>query len=104
LRRSGLLQHDVHQLRLIGRQRQLLLEHLHGAGHRRERIADFVRDAGGHFTDGRKALLQARVLLESLDVGDILERIQVAARAIGQRQGGDAQPSSMTLPLGCLNM
>ena len=86
-----LLQHDVHQLRLVARQRQLLLEHLHRAGHRRERVADLVRDAGGHFADRRQALLQARVLLEALDVGDVLERVEIAARAVGQRQRGDAQ-------------
>ena len=87
----GFLQHDVHQLRLVGRQRQLLLEHLHRAGHRRQRIANLVRDAGRHLTDRRQALLQPRVLLEPLDVGDVLERVEIAARSVGQRQRRDAQ-------------
>ena len=37
------------------------------AGHRRQRIADLVRDAGRHLADRREPLLHARVALELLD-------------------------------------
>ena len=56
--RSDSLQDDVHQLRLVARQRQLLPQHLHRARHRRQRVANLVRDAGRHLADGRQALLQ----------------------------------------------
>ena len=53
----GLAQHDVHQLSLLGAERQLLAENLNRAGHRRQRVADLVRDAGGHLADGGQPLL-----------------------------------------------
>ena len=87
----GLAQHDVHQLRLIARQRQLLPQDLHRARHRRQRIADLVRDAGGHLADGRQTLLQLRIALEPLALGHVLERVEIAAPAVGQRQLRDAQ-------------
>ena len=40
-----LLEHNVHQLRLVPRQRQFLLQHLHGTRHGCQRIANLVRDA-----------------------------------------------------------
>ena len=74
----GLAQHDVHQLLLLRAERQLLAQNLDRPGHRRERIPDFVRDAGRHLAHRREALLHARVALELLDVGDVLEREQQA--------------------------
>ena len=76
-------QHDVHQLRLLFGERQLLPENLNRSRHRRQRIANLVRDAGRHLADRRETLPQPRVALELLDVGDVLKREQqpgVAAR------------------------
>ena len=53
-------QHDVHQLRLLVAERQLLPQHLHRARHRRQRVADLVRDARRHLADRREPLLQPR--------------------------------------------
>ena len=47
----GLAQHDVHQLRLIVAEGQLLPEHLNRARHRRQRVADLVRDARCHLAN-----------------------------------------------------
>ena len=55
-----LAQHDVHQLLLLGAERQLLPQDLDRARHRRQRIADLVRDAGRHLADRRQPLLDAR--------------------------------------------
>ena len=52
-----LAQHDVHQLLLLGAERQLLAQDLNRPRHRRQRIADLVRDAGGHLADRREPLL-----------------------------------------------
>ena len=52
-----LAEHDVHQLRLLGAQRQLVTQNLNRAGHRGQRIADLVGDAGGHLADGGEPLL-----------------------------------------------
>ena len=46
------------------RQRQLLPQDLNRSGHRRQRIADLVRDAGGHLADRGEPLLHPRVALE----------------------------------------
>ena len=84
----GLAQHDVHQLLLLGAERQLLAENLNRTRHRRERIADLVGDAGRHLADRRQPLLHARVALEPLDVGQVLERDQepgAAARRLEMR-------------------
>ena len=82
-----LAQHDVHQLLLLVAERQLLPQHLDRARHRRQRIADLVRDAGGHLADRGEPLLQPRVALELLDVGDVLEREQQARRAARRLAG-----------------
>ena len=58
-----LAHHDVHQLRLLAGQRQLLTQHLDRAGHRRQRVADLVGDAGGHLADRGEPLLDARLAL-----------------------------------------
>ena len=52
-----LAQHDVHQLLLLGAERQLLPQNLNRSRHRRQRIADLVRDAGGHLADRGQPLL-----------------------------------------------
>ena len=48
-----LAEHDIHQLRLIGCERQLLAQDLDRSRHRRQRIADLVRDAGRHLSHRR---------------------------------------------------
>ena len=55
-----LLQDDVHQLRLVAGQRQLLTQHLHRPRHRGQRVPDLVRDAGGHLADRGQPLLHPR--------------------------------------------
>ncbi len=40
---ARLAQHDVHQLRLLARERQFGAQQLHRPGHRRQGIPDFVR-------------------------------------------------------------
>ena len=89
----GLPQHDVHELRLLGRERQLAAQDLHRARHRRQRVADLVGDAGGHLADGRQPLAHLRRALEALDVGHVLEGEDDAALAAAQRQrrGADAE-------------
>jgi len=62
-------EHDIHQLFLLGGERQFLPEDLNRAGHRRERIPDFVRDTGRHLADRGQPLPHARVVFELLDVG-----------------------------------
>ena len=79
-------QHDVHQLLLLRRERQLLAQDLDRARHRRERISDFVRDAGGHLADRGEPLLHARVALELLDLGEVLERDEESRAAAGRLQ------------------
>ena len=69
-----LADHDVHQLRLIAGQRQLVAQNLNRPRHRRQRVADLVRDAGGHLSDGGKALLHARFALFPPRIGDVTER------------------------------
>ena len=80
-----LAQDDVHQLRLVVAERQLLPQHLDRPRHRRQRIADLVRDAGRHLADGGQALLQPRVALQPLELGHVLEREQVSVPAVGKR-------------------
>ena len=72
-------------------ERQLLAQDLDRARHRRERVADLVRDAGRHLADRRQPLLHARVALELLDVGDVLERER------GTRRGRPASRGASTL-------
>ena len=54
-----LAQHDVHQLLLLAAERQFLPQDLDRPRHRRQRIADLVRDAGGHFADRGQPLLRS---------------------------------------------
>ena len=85
-----LAQHDVHQLLLLAAERQLLPQDLDRSRHRRQRIADLVRDAGGHLADRGEPLLDRGVALELLDVGHVLEREQqpgAAARRFEVRRG-----------------
>ena len=92
-------QDDVHQLTLLRAERQLVAENLNRARHRRQRVPDLVGDAGGHLADGRQALLQARVAFELLDVGDVLEREEVARRARrASRRYAMLRPISMCWP------
>ena len=63
------------------RERQILPQNLDRARHRRQRIANLVRDAGGHFADRRQTLLHGRVAFQLLDVGHVLEREQIAGAA-----------------------
>ena len=95
----GLAQHDVHQLRLLGRQRQLLPQDLDRPRHRGQRIADFVGDAGGHLADRGQPLLHVRVALQLLDVGQVLERDQEAGPSARRLQMGGGQPDVDLAPL-----
>ena len=76
-----LADHDVHQLRLIVGQRQLLAQDLNRPGHRRQRVADLVRDSGGHLPHRREPLLHARVALLAARIGDVTEREHEAGLA-----------------------
>src|SRR5262249_48338035 len=49
--------------------------------HRRERIANLVRDAGRHLADRGEPLLDSGVALELFDRGDVLEREEQADAA-----------------------
>ena len=71
-----LFEHDVHQLRLIAGERQFLTQHLDRSRHRRQRVADLVRDAGRHLAHGREPLLHADVAFELLDRGHVLESLR----------------------------
>ena len=95
-----LAQHDVHQLRLLGGQRQLVAQDLDRPGHRRQRIADLVGDAGGHLADRRQPLLHARLAVALLQLGDVLEREEEAALAArrDQRRAGHAQLDLAPVP------
>ena len=89
----GLAQHDVHQLRPARSEsgsssRSTWIEpDIDG-----QRVADLVRDAGRHLADRGQPLLQPRVPLEALEIGDVLEGEQVSARALGKLQGRNRQP------------
>ena len=97
----GLAQHDVHQLLLLGAERQLLAQDLDRAGHRRERIADLVRDAGRHLADGREPLLDPRIALELLDVGHVLERHEKPGAPAGRLEMRRAQADvDLASPIG----
>ncbi len=90
-----LADHDVHQLRLIAGQRQLVAQNLNRPRHRRQRVADLVRDARGHLSDGGEALLHARFALPPPCIGDVTEREDEPglARTEGQsRRMRGAQP------------
>ena len=82
----GLADHDVHQLRLLVGQRQLLPQDLNRAGHRRQRVADLVGDSGGHLPDRRQPLLDARLPLRAARFGDVAEREHEAGLAAGRPQ------------------
>ena len=84
-------QHDVHQLRLLLTERQLLAQQLDRAGHRRQRIADLVCDAGGHLADRRETLPQPRLTLQPLHRGDVLEHKQVSGAPVRKGNGRDGQ-------------
>ena len=84
-------QHDVEELRLIGLELELLAQHLHRAGHRGQRVADLVGDAGGHLADRGQPLLRLGLALQPLQLGDVLEREEIAgARRRHQRPDRDA--------------
>src|SRR5688572_12657581 len=97
-----LAEHDVHELRLVFAERQLLTEHLDRTGHRRQWIADFVGDARSHLAYGHEPLLQAGVALETPDIGHVLEREQIPGPAVWKRQGrrrqADVQEAAVAGP------
>ena len=95
-----LADHDVHQLRLLAGQRQLLPQNLNRPRHRRQRVADLVRDAGGHLSDGGEALLDARFALFPPRIGDVTEREDEPGLAPprGVRRIAVLNPSSMRRP------
>ena len=78
----GLSKDDVHELRLLLAERQLLPEDLDRSRHRGQRVANLVRDAGGHLPHRGEPLLQARVTLEPLDLGDVLECVEIPASTV----------------------
>ena len=81
-----LAQHDVHQLRLLGRQRQLVAQDLDRPGHRGQRVADLVGDAGGHLPHRRQPLLlNGGVTLQPLDRGHVLEGEEQAGAPTARR-------------------
>ena len=72
------LRDDVEQLflrRLLGK---CAREHLHRARDRRQRIADLVRQAGGHLAHRGHAVLEPELLLHLTPFGQVLEDDQIA--------------------------
>jgi hypothetical protein len=86
-----LAQHDVHELRLVGRERQLLPQDLDRARHGGQRVADLVGDPRGHLADRGQPLLHARLALALARLGDVLEGEQEAGLAArgDERRGAD---------------
>src|SRR5262245_1327427 len=81
-------QHDVHQLLLLGAQRQLLPQDLNRARHRGQGITNLVRDTSGHLADRGQALLDGGVPLQFLEARDVLkgeEKPRAPARSLEVR-------------------
>ena len=54
-------------------------DHLRVAGNRGERIFEFVRDARGHFAEGREIFLPANLFLQRGEFGQIAHQAERAA-------------------------
>jgi len=93
-----LAQDDVHQLRLFPLEWQLVFQHLDRTGHRRQRVADFVRDSGGHLTDRCQPLLKTGFTLESFELGDVLKDDEKTGRSLRKLQRRQRQSQNERLP------
>ena len=76
---------DRHQPLLLRRKSFRFAENLDGAGDRRERIADLVRDARRQFADCGHAIFQPQLRFELLHLGEVLEDERVAGCGSFQR-------------------
>ena len=74
---------------------------LDGAGHGRQRLADFVRDGRGQTPERRHAFLGGHFLLEALQVRQVLEIKHVSGRAaLSRAQRGDRNSDESLLAIG----
>jgi hypothetical protein len=64
---------DVHQLTGLRLWLEVTLEDLHGPADRRQRIAQLVCHACGHFSQRRHSLLERDLLLQDMDLGEVLK-------------------------------
>ena len=87
----GLAQHDVHQLLLLGAERQLLTKNLDRPRHRRQRVANLVGHPGGHLADGGQPLLQRGIALEPLDLRHVLKTEEKPGPSARRDEVGRAQ-------------
>ena len=70
--------HDVEQPAVLFVHLGNAGKHADRAGNGSQRIADLVRDGGSQPADGGQAVLHAHFALQSADLGEIVERIDVA--------------------------
>ena len=75
---------DGEQLLLLGGDAGLRQQHLGRSADGAQRVADLVGELGRHLPDRRQLLLGAHLLLETLDVGEVLEHEQEARSARGR--------------------
>ena len=69
-------------------------EHADRTGDRSQRIADFMSDGGGQPAHGCQAILHADFPLQSPDLGEIIEGIDVAQRsALRHGEGSHSHPN-----------
>ena len=94
-----LAQDDVHQVRLFLGELQLGAEHLNRPAHRRQRVADLVRDAGRHFTHRGQLLPLACLALQPPNRGHVLEGQEEASPPVGRDQVGGAEADVANLVL-----
>ena len=74
---------------------------LHGSGHGRQRLANFVRDGRGKPSERGHALLGGHFLLQALQVGEVLEIEHVAGGpALSGPQRGNRNSDKRCCPSG----
>ena len=77
---------DLHQAPLGGPDVQLVGEDLDRAGDRRQGVADLMGDPRRELPDGRELLVEARLALELLQGGQVLEEDQDSLFAVRVEQ------------------
>ena len=92
---------DADQMLFVLLQRHQAAQFLHGAGHGRQRLADFVRDGRGEAPERRHAFLGGHFLLQALQVREVLKIENVAGgAALSGAQRGNRYADEALLAVG----